>query len=34
MKLPLGILVYMIFTIGMFAKPLLAFLGRVASGGL
>ena len=34
MKLPLIVLIYMIFTIGIFAKPLLSFLSRVAAGGM
>ena len=34
MKLPLMVLIYMIFTIGIFAKPLLSFLSRVAAGGM
>ncbi|MDE6874762.1 MAG: proton-conducting membrane transporter [Lachnospiraceae bacterium] len=32
MKLPLAVLVYMIVSIGIFAKPLLSFLERVALG--
>ncbi len=34
MKLPLAVLVYMIVALGVFAKPLLSFLGRVAAGGM
>lgn len=34
MKLPLAVLVCMAVSVGVFAKPLLAFLGRVALGGI
>lgn len=34
MKLPLAVLVYMIVSVGIFAKPFLSFLGKIAAGGI